>query len=63
MYAIRSYYDKLDVAFLSDAPVPPQVSREPLAQCEIAWVASPDARLGARVLRPHELARTRIMIV
>lgn len=52
---------KLDVAFLSETPVPPHVSVEPLAFCEIAWFASPETRLGTRPLRPQDLADKRIM--
>ncbi len=52
---------KLDIAFMADTPVPAHVRIAPLAHCEIAWCASPEMRLGPRVLKPQGLAAKRLM--
>lgn len=52
---------KLDVAFLVDTPVPPNVRIEPLASCRIGWFAGPACRDGRHIQHPRDIARRRIL--
>ena len=52
---------KLDVAFLVESPLPPHIKSEPLALSDLAWFASPGTWIGARTIRPRDLAGLRIM--
>ncbi|HEY0295953.1 MAG TPA: LysR family transcriptional regulator [Bordetella sp.] len=60
--ALRALLDaqKLDIAFLVDAPAGPHYVVEPLASCEIAWF-SRAAPGGTRALRARDLLDRRIV--
>ncbi|WP_179283997.1 LysR family transcriptional regulator [Bordetella genomosp. 10] len=61
--ALRQQLDaqKLDIAFLVDAPSDPLHVVEPLALCEIAWFSRPAPSGAARTLRASDLRERRIV--
>lgn len=61
--ALRELLDaqKLDIAFLVDAPTGSQYTVEPLASCEIAWFSRAAPAGAPRALRARDLRERRIV--